>query len=99
MKTLTCFSTLLFLPFAAWAGQVQSPSLTLPYNTTQDLADVVGIFTDSYNAYQSVSIQVEFVPPIDLVTRPLAVCTRLVTTRSHRRAKRLWTHGTVGALQ
>ncbi|KAF8257602.1 glycoside hydrolase family 47 protein [Lactarius quietus] len=52
MRTLTFFSTLIFVPFAAWAGQVQSPSLTLPYNTTQDLADVVEIFTDSYDAYR-----------------------------------------------
>ena len=62
MRTLTLFSTLLFLPFATWAGQVQCPNLTLPYDTTQDLADVVKIFTDSYNAYRSVFIRVEFWP-------------------------------------
>ena len=62
MRIFALFSTLLFVPFAAWAGQVQDPSLTLPYDTTQDLADVVNIFTDSYNAYRSVPTQVEFWP-------------------------------------
>jgi hypothetical protein len=71
MRILALFSTLVFLPFAAWAGQVQNSSLTLPYDTTQDLADVVKIFTDSYDAYRSVSIRVAFGPLIDLVTRPL----------------------------
>jgi len=64
MKTLTCLSTLLFLPFAAWAGQVQNPSLTLPYNTAQDLADVVDIFTDSYNAYRTYAFGHDEVAPL-----------------------------------
>jgi hypothetical protein len=71
MRILALFSTLVFLPFAAWAGQVQNSSLTLPYDTTQDLADVVKIFTDSYDAYRSVSIRVAFGPLIELVTRTL----------------------------
>ena len=60
MRTLTLFSSLFFLPFAARAGQVQNPGLTLPFDTTQDRADVVKIFTDSYNAYKSVSIRLKF---------------------------------------
>ena len=71
MRVFALYSTLLFVPFAAWAGQVQDPSLTLPYDTTQDLANVVKIFTDSYNAYRSVSTQVEFGTLIDMVVRPL----------------------------
>ena len=62
MRTLSFFSALFFLPFAAWAAQVQIPGLTLPCNTTQDLADVVGIFTDSYEAYRSVFIRVKLWP-------------------------------------
>jgi hypothetical protein len=83
MRILALFSTLVFLPFAAWAGQVQNSSLTLPYDTTQDLADVVKIFTDSYDAYRSVSIRVAFGPLIELGHSDTAGRTRLVTTRSH----------------
>ncbi len=82
MKTLIFSTTLLFNPFLAWA-QVQSPSLTLPYDTTQDRANVVKIFTDSYSAYRFVSSRVGLGPPIDLVTRALAGLTRLSTMKSH----------------
>ncbi|KAH9003485.1 seven-hairpin glycosidase [Lactarius hatsudake] len=51
--TLTFFSSLLFLSLVARAAQVQNPGLTLPYDTTQDLADVVKIFTDSYSTYHA----------------------------------------------
>ncbi|KAH9051084.1 glycoside hydrolase family 47 protein [Lactarius vividus] len=63
--TLTFFSTLLFLPFAAQAaqGQVQDPGLTLPYDTTQDLADIVKIFTDSYSAYHAYAFGHDEVAP------------------------------------
>ncbi|KAH9164862.1 seven-hairpin glycosidase [Lactarius sanguifluus] len=62
--TLTFFSTLLFLPFAARAAQVQDPGLKLPYDTTQDLADVVKIFTDSYNTYHTYAFGHDEVAPL-----------------------------------
>ncbi|KAH9003477.1 glycoside hydrolase family 47 protein [Lactarius hatsudake] len=64
--TLTFFSTtLLFLPFAARAAQpeVQDPGLKLPYDTTQDLADVVKIFTDSYSTYHAYAFGHDEVAP------------------------------------
>ncbi|KAI9438671.1 glycoside hydrolase family 47 protein [Lactarius indigo] len=62
--TLTFFSSLLFLSFAARAAQVQDPGLTLPYNTTQDLADVVKIFTDSYSVYHAYAFGHDEVAPL-----------------------------------
>ncbi|KAH8987904.1 glycoside hydrolase family 47 protein [Lactarius akahatsu] len=61
--TPTFFSTFLFLPFAARAAQVQDPGLKLPYDTTQDLADVVKIFTDSYSTYHEYAFGHDEVAP------------------------------------
>ncbi|KAH9026209.1 glycoside hydrolase family 47 protein [Lactarius pseudohatsudake] len=62
--TLTFFSTLLFLPFAARAAQVQDPGLKLPYDTTRDLASVVEMFTDSYSTYHAYAFGHDEVAPV-----------------------------------
>ncbi|KAH9074263.1 seven-hairpin glycosidase [Lactarius deliciosus] len=61
--TLTFFSSLLSLSFVARAAQVQDPGLKLPYNTTQDRADVVNIFTESYSAYHAYAFGHDEVAP------------------------------------
>ncbi|KAH9164855.1 seven-hairpin glycosidase [Lactarius sanguifluus] len=63
--TLTFFSTLPFLSFVARAAQVQDPGLKLPYDTTQDRADVVKIFTDSYSAYHASAFGHDEVAPLN----------------------------------
>ncbi|KAH9026204.1 seven-hairpin glycosidase [Lactarius pseudohatsudake] len=58
-------TSLLFLSlsFFARAAQVQDPGLKLPYDTTQDRADVVKIFTDSYSAYHEYAFGHDEVAP------------------------------------